>query len=314
MNKALNCGFKTIRPSARWIGLAGSLLAACLFGHRPLWAQELQLLTEENPPFSMSDHGKATGLGVEVVEALQRRVGNHSSIRIMPWARAFAMAQKEDNVAIFVTGRTPEREALFKWVGPVTEVETGFYALRKTRLTINSMADARAAPAILVPRDYYPVRIMEKDGFNKLMTADSTEQMIRMLQAGRAPLMVISNASLSGLLTKLGLSADTVVLEFPFLRTQSYIAFSSGTSDEIVQAWQHALDDMKRDGSFARLYEKWIPGAKPPGLLPSPPYYAGSTLASVTSVNVSPSPTAAPAATSTLASSPATTSRAPRGN
>jgi polar amino acid transport system substrate-binding protein len=47
-----------------------------------------------------------------------------------------------------------------------------------------------------------------------------------------------------------------------------YIAFSRGTSPALVARWQAKLDEMKADGAFRRIYEKWLPGEEPPGIVP----------------------------------------------
>jgi hypothetical protein len=42
----------------------------------------------------------------------------------------------------------------------------------------------------------------------------------------------------------------------PFRRVVNYIAFSRGTPDEEVNAWQQTLDEIKTDGTYERLEEK----------------------------------------------------------
>jgi polar amino acid transport system substrate-binding protein len=52
------------------------------------------------------------------------------------------------------------------------------------------------------------------------------------------------------------------------MRAQVYIGFSLDTPPAMINRLQHALDTMKGDGSFALLYQKWLPGEKPPGVEP----------------------------------------------
>lgn len=88
----------------------------------PLCAQELQILTEQDPPYSFKGpDGKPTGYGVDVVSEIQKRVGNKNQIEIIPWARAYFKIQKEPNVVVFTMTKTKERAPLFQWVGPVIE-------------------------------------------------------------------------------------------------------------------------------------------------------------------------------------------------
>jgi len=45
---------------------------------------------------------------------------------------------------------------------------------------------------------------------------------------------------------------------YTFETNQLYIAFSKGTSSDIVDRWQTRLDEMKKDGTFDRIQEKWL--------------------------------------------------------
>jgi polar amino acid transport system substrate-binding protein len=45
---------------------------------------------------------------------------------------------------------------------------------------------------------------------------------------------------------------------------EHYFAFSLSTSDDVINSWQKALDSMKKDGTFAKIYKKWLPGKRMP--------------------------------------------------
>jgi polar amino acid transport system substrate-binding protein len=235
------------------------------------WGAELAILTDEYPPISFGKDGVASGLGSEVVNEIQRRLGTHAVIQLLPWARAYAAALRDANTALFATVRTAERETLFKWVGPLATVSTSFYARRGSGLKITQLAQAKDMGPIIVPLEYYSHQFLRSEGFSKLEPVSSPEIMARMVLAGRRPLMVNDNLTLPALLAKSGAQPQDVELLYTFMESQLYIAFSNATSDATVQQWQAALDDMKRDGSFARLYQKWLPGTKPPGLRPAAP-------------------------------------------
>jgi polar amino acid transport system substrate-binding protein len=237
-------------------------------------AADLQVLTEENPPGSFTKDGKVTGLGSEVVDEIQHRLGCEVPVEMYPWARAYKLLQEKPNVALYLTVRTAEREALFKWVGPVTTLNIAFYSKATTPFPIANLAAAKSAAAILVPHEHWSHQLLWKDGFTNLMETATPDTMVKMLLSGRAPLMLFENTSLDFLLINNGASKPDVALMYVFMESQSYIAFSRGTPDKLVQKWQNSLDEMKRDGTFARLYEKWLPGETPPGLKPNPAYIA----------------------------------------
>ncbi|SDD93715.1 polar amino acid transport system substrate-binding protein [Kordiimonas lacus] len=83
----------------------------------------LHLLTEENHPYSYTDtsSGEVTGTGVGIVREIMAQSGVSYSIQSLPWQRAYRRAQSNANTCVFITNRTPAREPLFQWVGPLLE-------------------------------------------------------------------------------------------------------------------------------------------------------------------------------------------------
>ncbi|MDC8759798.1 substrate-binding periplasmic protein [Janthinobacterium fluminis] len=251
--------------------------ALALLGAAPAArATELRILTEENPPISFSEQGKAAGLGVDLVDDIQRRLKSHQAVQVLPWARAYAMLQQEPNIALFATMRTAEREAQFKWVGPIATVKTSFYARRGDGVHLANLAEAKAAGVILVPREYYSHQVLNHLGFVNLQAVSRPDIMVRMLMAGRRGLMVGDNLTIAALLQNVGAKAGDAEPVYTFMESQYYIAFSRQSADALVQQWQASLDEMKRDGRFAAIYAKWLPGETPPGLRPNAPAEPGA--------------------------------------
>jgi len=239
------------------------LLSAWLFCSLAA-ATELQLYTEENPPLNFSRDGQADGLSVAAVRELLRRTGDSGTIRIVPWARGYMQAQSSANVGLFVAVRTPEREALFQWVGPLLSTTTSFYARSDSGLHIDSLDDARQVAAIGVPRDWYSQHFLEAEGFSNLYRTSKPHGMLEMVLHGRIPLMVYEDQLLPSLMAQLGRSMAELERHYGFMQSSSYIVFSPQTDARLVQRWQAALDDMRNDGSLARLHEQWLPNVALP--------------------------------------------------
>ncbi|MDA7087453.1 ABC transporter substrate-binding protein [Pseudomonas sp. SA3-5] len=229
-------------------------------------ATELRLYTEENPPINFSHDGQLDGLAIAAVRELLRRTGDSGTIHMLPWARGYLHAQGRANVGLFVTVRTPEREALFQWVGPLLSTTTSFYARSGSGLHIDSLDDARQVAAIGVPRDWYSQQFLEGEGFSNLYLASKPHGMLDMVLHGRIPLMAYEDQLLPSLTAKLGASMADLERHYSFMQSSSYIVFSLQTDPLLVQHWQAALDDMRNDGSLARLQQQWLPDV----VLPAP--------------------------------------------
>lgn len=250
-----------IKRRIRFAGFIGLLLLCC---HIHASFTELQFLTEEYPPLTFSKDGKATGLGSEIVQEIQRRSGNLGPIQIMPWARAYETALHAPNVVLFTTTRTAEREPLFKWVGPIATMTTSLYAKHGSKVHISALNEAKALDGILTVREYYSHQFLKNEGFHNLDLVNTPDIMLNMLMNERRQLMASDNLLLHALLDKQRFKMEDVNLVYTFMESQTYIAFSKDTSDEIVNRWQKILYEMQRDGTFDRLYKKWLPGELPP--------------------------------------------------
>lgn len=230
----------------------------------------LTLYTEEYPPLNFSRAGKPAGLGVEVVEEILRRTGQQAQISVVPWARGYQAAQSEPNTGLFVTMRTDEREQLFKWVGPIIVAVTSFYALKGSGLHIASLEQAATAGTIAVPRQWYSYQTLKAKGLPNLYGVIGPQQMMNMLRHHRVPLAVVDNVTLNELLALGELKPADVEPLHSFMRTYAYIAFSPQTDDALISQWQRTLDEMKRDGSFATIYQRWLPDQEMPDEMNAP--------------------------------------------
>ncbi|MFN3303322.1 MAG: substrate-binding periplasmic protein [Roseateles sp.] len=223
----------------------------------------LRLLSEEFPPFNYTEAGRPSGLAVEVVQAVQQRLGQTQKIEFMPWARAYREAQGLQPMALFLAARIPEREQLFQWVGPIVTFYSSFYA-RAGAERLKHLDDARQASDVLVVRDWYTAQQLASAGFRNLRLVSDPTQGVRMLLAGRAPLFASERLSMQGALAAAAVDPAALEEVYTFASSEGYIAFSPGTPRRVVDAWQRQIDAMKRDGSFQAIYKRWLPRELPP--------------------------------------------------
>lgn len=226
----------------------------------------LQILTEQNPPLNFSENGEITGLASEVVRALVKRTGTRGNIRLVPWQEGYQALLEQPDVALFSTVMTAERKPLFQWVGPLAVLDTNLYALKGSGLTIANLDDARKLGKIATVTKYYSEQILRKEGFTNTQSYPNREATVRALLEGDVQLLASSNLGMPAALKKMGGSIADVDAAFTLSTDLFYIAFSKATSPERVARWQNALDAMKRDGSFAKIYARWLPAEIPPGI------------------------------------------------
>lgn len=229
-------------------------------------AAGLRILTADNPPLNFVKDGEITGLATEVVRELVKRTGTQGNIRLTAWTKGYQALLEQPNTALFSTVMTAERKGLFQWVGPLVVQDTNLYALKGSRIEIANLDQARKAERIATVSKYYSEQMLKAEGFTNTESHPDRETSLRQLLDGKVQLLASSNTEMPAALKKTGAAMDQVKNVFTVSTDLVYIAFSKGTSPALVARWQDALDGMKRDGSFARIYARWLPGEIPPGI------------------------------------------------
>lgn len=229
-------------------------------------AAGLTILTEENPPLNFIKDGEITGLAAEVVGELVKRTGTSGNIRLVAWPKGYQALLEQPNIALFSTVMTSERKDLFQWVGPLVVLDTNLYALKGSRIEIANLDQARKVNRIATVTKYYSEQMLKQEEFTNTQSYPDRETTVRRLLDGTVQLLASSNTEMPAALKKTGASMDDVKNAFTVSTDLVYIAFSKGTSPELVVRWQDALDEMKRNGTFAQIYARWLPGETPPGI------------------------------------------------
>lgn len=221
-------------------------------------ADDITLLTEDTPPVNyLDENNMPAGLSVELVKEMAKRVGDPGQIQVVPWARGYKDAREKPNTALFSTTRTPDREPLFKWVGPLLNKEVVLYKKKGNDLTISTIDDAKKVGMIGAYKDDSKEQLLKKKGFTNLDSSSEDTANPKKLVAGRIDLW-ISTTIQAGETCKLA-SVDPAEIE-PTLTLQTqqlYLAFSKSTEDTVVTQWQRAFDEMVKDGTAARIRAKY---------------------------------------------------------
>lgn len=169
---------------------------------------------------------------------------------------------------MFATIRNAEREPLFQWVGPILLAQDSFYALKNSGIQLHDLTDVAKAGPVAVPRDWFSYQELRNLGLTNLLGVTEPEHMFKMLKRGRVKLIVADNLSFYSTGDAAQqvdyLTAKDVEVALPYRASLGYITFWPGTDPAVIQRWQRELDAMKADGSFSRIYQRWLPGEPEP--------------------------------------------------
>jgi polar amino acid transport system substrate-binding protein len=242
------------------------VLATLILTGHALLAQPLTIYTEIDAPLQVEGpDGHLTGLSVEVVQEIQKRTGNTDPITVVPWARGYLELQTLPNVVLFCTARTVQRDALFKWVGPIDEKVYSLFIKGDSKTVIKTIEDAKKLGAIGVYKDDVRDLYLTKAGFTNLQRTVDNVANVKKLMAGRIDAFASDPISAQDLAKSAGYRAEDLREAFPFLTVQLNIAFSKTTPDVTVEAWTAAWIAMKKDKTYEHLFRKYYPSKPMPG-------------------------------------------------
>ena len=241
--------------------IAAMFLVACnVPGTVPPADSGLRIITEDYPPYNFVDKdSNVTGQSTEIVEAILDKTGAQADIEVMPLSEGLALAQKGPNVVIYSLNRTPQREELFKWVGPIGNYEQAFYAKKGSTIEINKLEDAKNVDKIGVYKGDAGAQFLASQGFTNLDESLTDTEALQKLMDGKVQLWLGNKEGLTITAAQAGVNPDDLVmLPVVAIRADLYIAFSKDIPDSTVQAWQSALDALKqeRDIDDKTVYEK----------------------------------------------------------
>ena len=217
----------------------------------------IKIMTEEFAPYQFYEGSdKAiTGISIEIVQAIQKRIGSGDAIKVLPWNRALKLIAKNKNSALFSTARTPAREDKYKWVGPLSKLEMVFFKKTGSSVNFSSMEEAKKIAKIGVTKNVATTEILTNMGFTNLdiMQSGSDDKNLKRLIKGRID--VWPTAYYSGIYNSKRMGILDKVEAIPNVTIMSgylYIAFNKETDNQIIHQWQLALDQL--DAIRSKLY------------------------------------------------------------
>lgn len=250
-------------PRTLGAALAALALLACLEGAN---AKPLQVVTEELPPYNMRAGGKVSGMCTEVVQAVFREMGIDPDIQMMPWARVYDLALHADNVMIYSITRTPEREALFQWAGPIASTRWFLYSTQARPVNLNSLAEAleRRYQIATVNQDVGEHYLTDR-GFAVGQTLQQSNHYAlnyEKLKLGHVDLWISDELNAAYTVGMAGDDPGRVLrpaMELPELEDSGFnVAFSLSTDPQTVAAFREALARLRLDGRYDAIVRRWV--------------------------------------------------------
>ena len=243
-----------MRVNAAWF--AGLLAVSSLFA-LPTQAAlppdyKVVLQTENFPPFNMAEQNKnfardanIQGVSTTIVREMFKRAGIDYTMTLrFPWSRVYDDTLAHANYGLFSTSMSEARRPLFKWVGPIANVE-GVLVAADAKITNLANLDQARQYRIGSYKDGAVSQALERAGLQPTNALRDQENIAK-LTSGKIDLWATTDPVWRYHANQAGVSGLRTVLIID--RSDMYLALNLETPDEVVTRLQQALDQMKSEG------------------------------------------------------------------
>lgn len=229
---------------------------------------ELTIYTEHFPPYNFKQNNQIVGVNIDIVKLACQRINVDCRIKLYPWKRAMILAQNSSSSGLVSTARTPERESLFQWVGPLVSNENCFFKLKKrTDIQVQSRNDLLNNTIGLPWSDVYE-EILKDWGFVKdvnYITYYRKYGYGKAFQSGKLDLFIASPNTLSQHLEHLSLTIDDIEPVFVFETPKlggNYLALNKQAPKWLTQKLQQEVTAITDSEQLSKLKKRYITPAK----------------------------------------------------
>ncbi|WP_286828263.1 MULTISPECIES: substrate-binding periplasmic protein [Kordiimonas] len=243
-----------------WFICFSGLLAFSSGAHAA--SPEIRLLTEQFSPLNEVHNGKTRGVAVEILKAVYAHMGRpdpSGDIVAMPWSRAYAEATSQPNVLLFSIIRTPEREGLFHWVGPIMAANVALVGKDSLPADVDWASLPKAYRYGVLQDDFSEQQLIAKGlPRTSMLFWASPQSGARMLMRGRIDVWVYERSSAFAALAQLGENLSDYQVVHEFKCGDYYFAFSRGTDEGFMWAFQEAFEAVERSGERVSIVRKLV--------------------------------------------------------
>ena len=216
---------------------------------------ELPPYTFQVPPASVSEiPGSGQGLVQEVVKEMATRIGHPGNIEYMPWHKAQDLALTQPNIGVLSLTRSPERENRYKWLAKI--VTDDLVLVGGPDVDASSLDKVKDRPTGVLYRSGAEA-LLKEQGFTSIEPAfeewtNATKMKEERIDAWLAPRLMVIHAY-----KEVGGDPSTLNIGSVIRRSEIWLAASKSLPDEEVRHWAEAFEQIKADGTYARIMQKY---------------------------------------------------------
>lgn len=209
------------------------------------------------PPFSFQDEsGKLTGFEVEFAQQLAQHLGVKAKLQPTKWDGMLAsLDSKRIDVVINQVTISDERKKKYDFSTPYTISGVQALTMKAKAGTISKPEDLAGKKVGVGLGSNYEQWLRDNVKGVDIRTYDDDPTKYQDLRSGRLDAILVDRLAALDLVKKTG--NTMAVAGAPFSRLESGVALRKG-NDDLLNAVNQAIAAMQKNGSLAKLSEKWF--------------------------------------------------------
>lgn len=209
--------------------------------------ESITFYTENYPPANYIENGNLKGISIETLKAIYSHINQaEPDVIIVPWARGYRFTLEKSNTALFTMSRTPSRENLFKWVGPLFNSTHVLIAKKDKNYKFSGLAETFYHSVVTIEGDISEISLLQVGfpAYNVAKVVDAKQGFL-MLQSERVDMIALSIHGFYHTAKNLSIDPKEYEQVWTINKIGNYIAFNKNTPDSLINTFQKAFDELE---------------------------------------------------------------------
>lgn len=224
-------------------------------------ADELTCYSSVYAPYSFVDKGKPTGIDIDLISEIAKKIDINISFKIIPWSRLNQLVLAgEINCAAAFLKSSEYTKNMFYMKNPITIGDYTLFTEKNEQNQLENLSDFYGS-TIAVNRGFnIPLALQQaiSEGLIKKYEVGKVEQSLQMLSSSRVTGVLADKHVGLFNINKLKITNVTSISK-PLVTTPVYLVFSKKLKESgIVDKFEIALEQMKLDGTYQKILDNYL--------------------------------------------------------
>lgn len=220
---------------------------------------DTQYFTEGYYPYTFRENGTPKGISVDILQYIASLYGAHipdDHFTFGTWEDVYKKTMTRNGTALAILARSPERENLFKWAGPIDQTPIVIFSLRDSVGRLGNLSPSEMKIATIT-EDIAATTLVNAGG-KDIVYSSEPEVQIRMLENGSVDGWAYALLPGRQLISQYAQNSSAIIPVQTLKTYDFYIAFNRNTSPRIVSSLQDTMDLLRseKDRSGVSMYDQ----------------------------------------------------------